>query len=122
MKFLITVCNTATPKDTWGETYTKDLHSLEAIEAWGRETIENFNKTLRPHEKPRSFVAARIINHLEKDPAHLWSEKKNLVTLVTKDGACYDKFTCLKCGIEGKKYGLEGTIHPTFVGDCRNNL
>lgn len=121
-EFTITICNTETPEKTWKEEYTKDLQTIETIEEWARDTIQEWNDTLRPHEKERTFISARIINHLTKDPAHLWSEKKNLVTKMNMHGGSYDEFTCLKCGVEGKRYGLGQHVTPSLTGDCKNNL
>ncbi|RME95488.1 MAG: hypothetical protein D6772_13125 [Bacteroidetes bacterium] len=56
MKFRI---QTTDGTDTWWEYYTKDIADPDQ---WGRETVESFNNTLHPGEKPRTFIQSEILD------------------------------------------------------------
>lgn len=79
-------------------------------EKWGREIINWFNSTLRPHETKRVFVRCEFETEIPP-PEHKWFK----VTLMTKSnqyGASYDGMKCERCGITGKRYGLMAHTKP----------
>jgi len=83
---------------SWEETFT--VSSINTALKEIKETVKNFNNTLREKEVPREFV--KLIN---KDPTllHDW-ERINLVVLEDK-GGMYNRFKCNNCGLVIKKYG-----------------
>lgn len=64
MKFEIEVRDVLTEK-THTETYTKNV---EDPEAWAKETIDNFNRNLKPGEDLRKLVAVKIIDKDAREP------------------------------------------------------
>lgn len=64
MKFEIEVRNVLTEK-THTETYTKNV---EDPEAWAKETIDNFNRTIKPGEDIRELVSVKIIDRDAREP------------------------------------------------------
>ena len=105
MKWLLEVSN---EKGAWTEDYAHEDVTCDAeAEAKGRAMIDNFNATLRPHEKARTFVSAVVVENGETDARmqHFWT-KTSLVTISDAQGA-YDKMRCTTCGITGKRFGLE---------------
>lgn len=69
MKFKIHVKN---EKSDWWETYVKNIDDPAK---YGEEIIAKFNATLRPGEKPRTFIAAEIIDDKVMEP--VTEEKEN---------------------------------------------
>ena len=62
MKFKLLVCKEGDPENTWGEEHDKEeLKSEAAVEAWGLETVMEFNAGLRPGEYPRVYQGVEII-------------------------------------------------------------
>lgn len=85
------------------------LHWWE--ESWSdippEEIIENFNNTLRPHEKARKLIDYEILEDNENKP-HSW-KKKSLVTQIKGD-ISFDIYRCTECGVTGKRFGIAGQI------------
>ena len=102
MKFKIQ-CDYAPPHsgNPWWEDYEKPIKDPKQ---WGKETIDSFNSTLRPHEKPRIFIQA-VITDKEAFAEHQWN-KVNLFTIIHA-GLVYDKQKCGICGIDGIRHGLQ---------------
>lgn len=101
IRFTIYCRHAGTTHEPWPEPYTKECTDPEQ---WARETIEQFNATLRPGERPRELVRVEIhatgVNPIE----HTW-RKQNLITLSRGD-LSYDLVKCERCGITGKRYGV----------------
>lgn len=105
MKFKILVRNTVTQNEYWEE-YDK---GVEDPHKWAKETIEFFNRTLRPNEAPRELVEVSILK-TGNASHHQW-EKSNLVTHRPALGLpSYDTYQCLVCRITGRRYGLQEHI------------
>lgn len=48
-------------KEEWAERYCKPgITNLKKAEAWGRGTVEEFNRHLRECESPREFVRVEL--------------------------------------------------------------
>lgn len=106
MKFTVVVSYKET-EGRWSEDYDKpDIETLEEAEAWADETIARFNNTLRPHEKARKVIRVEMLGDSEE---HDW-ERTNPYTLISKHKGNYDAFRCSKCGITGRRYGLNTSI------------
>ena len=63
MKFEIQVQHKGTtkPANVWVEQYDEiEIETQAQAEARGREFIEGFNASLRPHERAREFISATI--------------------------------------------------------------
>lgn len=90
-------------------------------EAWAKETIDSFNQTLRPGESPRELVKVVVLDEKsDVKKTHDW-EKSNLVTKTSRTHGSHDTFRCNRCGITGKRFGLDSGIrrdyryrHPRF--------
>lgn len=49
----------------WKEEYNKpSVTSFEEAEKFGKDVVEFYNVTLRPHEKPRAYVGVEILPDL----------------------------------------------------------
>lgn len=105
MKFVV-ICKQVDGETTWEEPYDKP--EVTDPETWAKETVEWFNSTLRPHEKPRELVAVRIEGESQ---THHWT-KSSLTTQFNTHGRQYDAYRCEKCGITGKRFTLDGGITP----------
>ena len=77
-------------------------------EKWSRDIIAWFNSTLRPHETKRVFVRCEVIG--EVPPAeHRWEKRSAMTKIVVggpRHGSNYDAMECARCGVTGKRYGL----------------
>lgn len=79
-----------------------------------KQMCDDFNKGLRPFEKPRKFIG------LKQDTTQLLHDwhKKNLTGLDDKNGM-YDLVECSGCGLQYKAYGLKrrrgGHCYPDRV-------
>lgn len=84
------------------ETYEKETDDPER---YSRELLDWFNSTLRAHEKPREFVRCVVEGEV---PAaeHRWT-KLTAMTQSGRYGSTYDRMQCSRCGITGKRYGIQ---------------
>lgn len=93
----------------WKEEFDEpQVTSLDAARKWGRETIANFNRTLRTGEKARRVILTEVAESDKKaELKHDWRK----ASLVTERGG-YDRYKCERCGAKGKRYGLSEGIVP----------
>jgi len=70
-----------------------------------RDLLEDFNATLRPGERPRTYGG--ILKIIDNRREHEW-EKTNLVT-IAKKGQMYDTAKCKNCPATSKRFGISGT-------------
>lgn len=103
MKFKIHVTDGV---EDWWEEYDKE--TVDADE-WGRSIIDFFNSTLRPTEKPRSFLGSEVID-ADNGKFHDWVKQLNGMSVPFR-GSIVDIFKCSRCGMTGKRYGT-GDITP----------
>lgn len=108
MKFILIVRDKGQDRE-WKEPYDEPgLNSLAEIKDWAIKTVDRFNETLRPHEKPRELVNIEIPENSESDE-HKWYKFRPMTQ--ADSGSLYDLMKCEKCGIMGKRYGLgEGGV------------
>lgn len=103
MRFTIRVRNDKDGRE-WEEQYNKnEVRDQASAEKKGRQLVQYFNDTLRPHESPRTFLSATI-GEGNALLAHDWY-KTNLTTIVER-GRVYDTAECSRCGITAKRFGL----------------
>lgn len=86
-------------KSHWEE-YTESVAENE-VEAWARKTIDWFNGSLKPGEKPRKYIGFRVLG---EDLKHDWV--KSSLTTQSERGVQFDRMKCARCGITGKRMGL----------------
>jgi uncharacterized protein YifE (UPF0438 family) len=94
-----------------GFEWTEDYNISENVDAeqYGKHLAEEYNKALRPGEKPREFVeAVGTKDNVAVVLEHNWS-KTNLVSISSSSGM-YDTLRCRNCGITAKRYGFENVI------------
>lgn len=108
-KIEMTVRNTRTGNLTV-ETYTI---TQEDPRKWAEETIDSFNRTLRTGEAPRELVDVCALDTTEHYYPHEWS-KKSIVTVVKGGTRPHDVYRCSRCGITGKRFGLDETIQRDY--------
>ena len=102
MKFKIKVKDIdQTDEQARWEYYDK---SIDDPDKFGREVVEYFNNTLRPHEKKRMYLGFEVID-ADTTPEHDW-EKTNLTTISGYGGRHYDTKRCTRCKITGRMYTL----------------
>ncbi len=89
----------------WDEEYRRDEDDAQAI---AQGIIDNWNRTLRPHEKARELVRVELISDKADPIAHQW-EKQNTITIKDSLGL-YDVYKCQRCKITGKRFGLSQDI------------
>lgn len=89
----------------WQETYDKDV---EDAEKYCRMIINDFNDTLRKGELKRTFLKVEIVEKAN-DKFHKWNKYTSGMS-VSFRGNVVDMMYCEKCGITGKRYGLEDHI------------
>jgi len=89
----------------WSEEY--DLSDVNDAQKWAKKTVKEFNETLQPGERARKILVVQVID-ADTTPDHKW-EKTNLYTLRTA-GIPYDAYKCLRCGITGKRFTLDGGV------------
>lgn len=103
MQFTIRVRNDKTGSE-WNEEYNKpEVHDQASADAKGRELVDYYNSTLRPHESSRTLVSVTF-GAGNASQQHDW-HKTNLVTVMER-GRSYDTAECSRCGITGKRFGL----------------
>lgn len=92
--------------EPWEEDYD-DAHVTTDAEAMnkGAALVQHFNDTLRPGEKARKFLGARIVGEGE---SHDW-HKVNLITQ-TRGRQNFDTMRCELCKITGKRFGLGPSV------------
>jgi hypothetical protein len=80
--------------------------------------LDNFNRTLRPGELPRTLCNVREIKNSKKvaEVRHVWEK----ISLVTKRGG-YDRYKCKNCKATGKLHRLGDLVIPDgkFTGFCK---
>jgi hypothetical protein len=88
----------------WDEPMQYNVGDNVTAEEHGQSIIDAFNRSLRDGECARVMISA--ISDNESDiQTHNW-EKYNAVT----QSGGYDTYKCSKCGVTGKRYGLNGSI------------
>ena len=88
----------------WVENYDKDTNDPKV---WAIDIIKQFNKNLNSGEKPRKLLDVVIKG--QGSNFHKWV-KNTYGMSVSFRGSTADLFTCSKCGITGKRYGLRATV------------
>lgn len=63
--------------------------------------ITNFNETLRSGEVIRQLVSFSVSDN--KAEKHQWDK---MITNMSSEAGCGDKYKCKKCGVRGKSVGL----------------
>ena len=103
MKFKIQTITEGSEEPDWEE-YTKNIDDPQA---WAEEIVNDFNRTLRPGERPRTLLKVEI---LEEEPIeHSWVKRTDGQSKRVR-GRIADLMYCRNCGITGKRYGLSETI------------
>jgi hypothetical protein len=90
---------------TWIEDYTE---IIDDPEKFCRDMIDFFNRTLRPGESRRYFVKVEVVGEVAP-PEHRWM-KLTAMTQQRGDGTPFDQMKCERCGITGKRYGIQGHV------------
>lgn len=106
MKFKIkcTYQDDESGEEAWWEEYEKD--HVEDPQKWAEQTIENFNTTLRPHEKPRRLLDVEILEENTKKD-HSWVKTSlSMRRAGWRSNNLYDEYKCTHCGITGKRFGV----------------
>ena len=88
----------------WWEEY---IDNTSDITQYGKDVVTFFNNTLRPNEKPRTFVSAELISNEYR--LHEWDKNIKGMSVQTKDGIV-DLMYCKVCGITAKRHGLAAYI------------
>lgn len=109
MKFTMVVRDADGLRPSWEEQEDRaDVRNIEAAQRWSEETIEQFNATLRQHERPRKLIYVFPTPLEQQDPSvkarHTW-RKMNLYTHSDRLGN-YDIMECSICGVTGKRFNL----------------
>lgn len=109
MKWILYVQHKGNTASKWDEDYNDDdVNSDEDAETKGKAMIDRFNATLRPNEKEREFVGAKVVEENSASLAHVW-HKTNAMTIIDRSGT-YDKQRCYRCGITGKRFGISNAV------------
>ena len=101
MKFRIFCKNKGTDDSTghW-EDYDKEV---EDPQSWAKQTIENFNNSLKPGEQPRELLKVEILG--EGNKFHDWIKRTGGMSVMFR-GQCVDECYCSRCKVTGKRFGL----------------
>ena len=102
MKFKILVSN---GEREWWEDYDEDIPNAQL---WAEETIKNFNACLRPKEKPRTLLKVEVLD-ASNEKFHKWVKRPHSQSIMFR-GNIVDLMYCERCGITGKRYGLNGYV------------
>lgn len=96
----------------WWESYDRhEVTTKEEALAYGKQTVEYFNSTLRPGERAREVLDARIVGEGEVGRSHKW-RKQNLYTLADHHGN-FDKVKCELCEVTARRYGISHIVRQT---------
>lgn len=90
----------------WKEDFIQNI-SEDQIEAYGKRIVKNFNATIKPGENKRKYVGYELLDD-EIDYKHVW-DKSCLVTQTDRSG-CHDIYKCTRCGVTGKRRGLDSSV------------
>jgi hypothetical protein len=104
MKFRIKVKNENPNLEPWWETYNENTDDPVA---YSKKLIEGFNNFLRPHESPRTLLSVEVLQ--SENTNHEWVKLTNGQSIRFR-GNLVDLHQCSKCGITGKRYGLNSVI------------
>ena len=104
MKFNV-ICRKLGSTNEWTETYNKNITDPQD---WAKKTMSNFNGNLRPHEQAREIVRVEILED-NNDSFHSW-DKLTTGQSVLFRGDIVDLMRCSKCGVTGKRFGLNERI------------
>jgi hypothetical protein len=104
MKFKIIVKN-ADGGETWEEKYDENVQDAHAYSV---RIIEQWNASLRPHEKARILVDVVLLDD-SNAKHHKWFKRTDGMSVQFR-GQAVDMMECAACGITGKRYGLSGRI------------
>lgn len=89
----------------WTEKYNKpEVVDQATAESFGRNVVQYYNDTLRPGERPRTFLSAALTNNGDVHESHEW-EKTNAFTIAER-GRTFDTARCVKCGVTAKRFGV----------------
>ena len=86
----------------WKEEYSKDFKDASEVDEYGKALVKNFNRALREGERERIYIGFEILDLNSNE--HCW-KKTNIHTVITSLGN-YDIMVCKKCGVTGKRFGL----------------
>ena len=89
----------------WWEDYNMDVKNPQK---WAEETIKWFNTTLRPMEKPRTLLAVEVVDESNKGH-HRWRKRTDGMSVDFR-GETVDLMYCERCGITGKRHGLNKNV------------
>ena len=89
----------------WEEEYDKNITDPTV---WAEETIDMFNRTLRPHEESRILLDVKITDD-NNNKYHRWIKKTDGMSTKFR-GEIVDIVYCERCGITGKRYGLANGV------------
>ena len=105
MKFKIKCDYQVGESSPWWEEYSENITNADV---WAKRTIDHFNATLRPGERPRMLLAVDIIES-GNEKLHEWSKLTVGMSVQFRGQTC-DLMRCKKCGITGKRFGLKSSI------------
>jgi|SRR5271157_554035 len=116
MRFICIIQHASEDDPAWEESYDiHDIRTLDKARVWAERLVQDFNNTLRPHEQLRKLVDVIAEGVGTEGSAHDW-EKTNAITRKDRLGI-YDTMRCRKCGITGKRFGLNS--HTTIDNKFR---
>jgi hypothetical protein len=109
MKIDITIAHADGIDEPWIENYDRaEVKTIADANEYATALINNWNRTLRPHEKARRVVLVELRGK-SGSTAHDW-EKVNLVTLLDDRMSPHDILRCANCMVTAKRYGLTNII------------
>ncbi len=94
----------------WWETYSDPkVVDQGSAEKAANALIQSYNDTLQHNDRPRKLLEVVFLGKVKDEvqrhatEPHEWGK----LSLVTERGG-YDRMRCGKCGITGKRYGING--------------
>lgn len=93
------------PDETQWEEYDE---ITDDAEKWAKDTLEFFNNTLRPGESARDFIQCVVLD-ADSQEKHSWDKDITRMSAQFR-GAIIDGMYCKKCGITGKRFGLNPNV------------